>query len=120
LTLARLSRPHKAGTSRFCLKSDRKAIHPKGANGVMTLDEIRGILIDHIMDKFGVEPDDDEFTPDVHLFDYGYIDSFGATELTAFVESRFGVEVTKKDLMTTSMNTVNEIASFIASKLGAN
>ncbi|MFC5532409.1 acyl carrier protein [Cohnella yongneupensis] len=84
----------------------------------MKLDEICSILTDHIMKQFQIESDDDEFTPDVHLFDYGYIDSFGATELTSFVESRFEIEVTKKDLMLHKMNTINEIAAFVAMKRG--
>ncbi len=84
----------------------------------MTLDDIRSTLTAHIMQHFQIEPDDDEFTADVHLFDYGYIDSFGAAELTAFVESTFGIEVTKKDLMLHKMNTINEIASFVAMKQG--
>lgn len=84
----------------------------------MTLDEIRSTLTAHITKHFQIEPDDDEFTADVHLFDYGYIDSFGAAELTSFVESTFGIEVTKKDLMLHPMNTINEIAAFVAMKQG--
>lgn len=82
----------------------------------MDLDTIRETLTAHIRQAFEVDEQDDEFTPDVHLFDYGYIDSFGATELIAFVESTFGIEVTRKDLMLHSLNTINEIAAFIKMK----
>lgn len=82
----------------------------------MILEEIKSTLTAYIMNKFEIEQDDEEFTADVHLFDYGYIDSFGATELIAFVEVEFGIEVTKKDLMLNSLNTINEIASMIQQK----
>lgn len=84
----------------------------------MAIEEIKSTIMAYIMDKFQIEQDDEEFTPDVHLFDYGYIDSFGATELISFIETKYGIEVTKKDLMLTSLNTVNEIASFVEKKTG--
>ncbi|MHA6481416.1 acyl carrier protein [Paenibacillus sp. strain BS8-2] len=84
----------------------------------MTVEQIKAKLVEHIMDRFQIDSDDDEFHPDVHLFDYGYIDSFGATELIAYIETEFGIEVTKKDLMLHSLNTVNEIVSFIQMKIG--
>ena len=72
----------------------------------------------HIRDRYEIEADDDEFTKDVHLFDYGYIDSIGATALIAHVEKTYDIQVTNQDLMLYSMNTVNEIATFIAQKTG--
>lgn len=75
-------------------------------------------LEQHIRDRYEIEPDDDEFTRDVHLFDYGYIDSIGATALIAHIEKTYGVQVTNQDLMLYPMNTVHEIATFIAQKTG--
>lgn len=60
---------------------------------------------------------DDEFTRDVHLFDHGYLDSFGAAELVSFVESEFSVPVSDRDLAQRPLNTVNEIASFISERI---
>lgn len=74
-------------------------------------------LTDHIRQAFHIAGDDAEFTVDVHLFDYGYIDSFGATELIAYIEETYDIEVTKKDLMLHPLNTISEIASFIQGKL---
>jgi methoxymalonate biosynthesis acyl carrier protein len=82
----------------------------------MEIEIIRKTLIDHIKQMFQVEEDDEDFTPDVHLFDYGYIDSFGATELISFIENQFGIEVTQKDLMLHTLNTVNEITELIRMK----
>ncbi|TDF93456.1 acyl carrier protein [Paenibacillus piri] len=70
----------------------------------------------HIRARYEIEPDDDDFTVDVHLFDYGYIDSIGATALIAHIEKTYGIQVTNQDLMLYSMNTVREIADFIHKK----
>jgi methoxymalonate biosynthesis acyl carrier protein len=73
-------------------------------------------LEEHIRTRHEIEPDDDDFTVDVHLFDYGYIDSIGATALIAHIEKTYGIQVTNQDLMLYSMNTVREIADFIHKK----
>lgn len=70
----------------------------------------------HIRTRYEIEADDDEFTVDVHLFDYGYVDSIGATALIAYIEQTYGIQVTNQDLMLYSMNTVREIADFIQKK----
>ena len=73
-------------------------------------------LEQHIRERYEIEDDDDEFDADVHLFDYGYIDSIGATALIAHIEKTYGVQVTNQDLMLYPMNTVREIADFIDKK----
>ncbi|UUZ82668.1 acyl carrier protein [Paenibacillus sp. P26] len=70
----------------------------------------------HIRNRYEIDEDDDEFTPDVHLFDYGYIDSIGATALIAHIEKTYGTPVTNQDLMLYPMNTIREIAQFIQTK----
>ncbi|UQZ84354.1 acyl carrier protein [Paenibacillus konkukensis] len=73
-------------------------------------------LEEHIRSRYEIEADDDDFTVDVHLFDYGYIDSIGATALIAHMEKTYGIQVTNQDLMLYSLNTVREIADFIQTK----
>jgi len=82
------------------------------------MEQLAAELETHIRDRYEIEADDDDFDRDVHLFDYGYIDSIGATALIAHVEKTYSIQVTNQDLMLYSMNTVNEIASFIAQKTG--
>jgi len=79
----------------------------------MEIDEIKQNLRHYIVQRFTVPADDPEFTDDVHLFDYGYVDSFGAVELVEFVQDRFGVQVSQADLMAYPLNTINEIATFV-------
>jgi D-alanine--poly(phosphoribitol) ligase subunit 2 len=53
------------------------------------VDELRQF----IRTEFDVPADDREFSDDVHLFDYGYVDSFGAVKRTSFVEENFSEPV---------------------------
>lgn len=74
-------------------------------------------LEDHIRARYEIDEDDEDFDADVHLFDYGYIDSIGATALIAHIEKTYGIQVTQQDLMLHPMNTVREIATFIQTKI---
>jgi len=61
---------------------------------------------------FGIASDDVDFGWDTHLFNHGYVDSFGAVEIMTFLETECSVEVEPSDFLDHSMNTVNEIADF--------
>ena len=79
--------------------------------------EISSTIESFIRSQFGVTEGDRDFSRDVHIFDYGYVDSFGAVTLTEFVESTFNVKISNSDLMIHPMNTVNEIAVFVEQRL---
>lgn len=83
------------------------------ANNVMQSDQIKAQLNNFIRTRFNVPPSDKDFNDDIHLFDYGYIDSFGAVELTTFVEKQFAIRVSPSDLVAFPLNTINEISSFV-------
>ena len=61
--------------------------------------------------------DDPDYTTDVHLFDEGFVDSLGAVEIIAYVEEEFGIQITQKDITLYPMNTVEEIAAVVESKI---
>ena len=82
------------------------------------MEQILQELEKHIRERYEIEDDDDDFGLDVHLFDYGFIDSLGATALIAHIEKTYGIQVTNQDLMLYPLNTIREIASFIAAKTG--
>jgi len=69
-----------------------------------------------IKDRFSIG-DDEDFTPDVNMFDYGFIDSLDATEIILFLEDKYKVEITQKDIVLYPMNTVNEIAKVVMKKI---
>lgn len=73
-------------------------------------------ISEFIKDKFEIG-DDPDFSNDVHLFNEGFVDSFGAVEIIHFVEENYGIEITQKDITLFPMNTVNEIAQVVESKI---
>ncbi len=72
-------------------------------------------ISEFIKDKFEIG-DDPDFTNDVHLFNEGFVDSFGAVEIIHYVEETYGISITQKDITLFPMNTVNEIAAVVESK----
>ena len=67
---------------------------------------------DYIRSQFEVPDSDADFDDDVHLFNYGYVDSFGSVQLTSFVESHCGITITHSDLVAYPLNSIREIATF--------
>ena len=82
------------------------------------MEDIRKTIADYIKNEFGVDDADRDFTYDVNLFDYGYVDSLGAATIISFIEATYNIEVTQKDLMLYSLSTINEIAEFAEKRLG--
>jgi D-alanine--poly(phosphoribitol) ligase subunit 2 len=63
-----------------------------------------------------VPANDTDFTDDVHLFNYGYVDSFGAMELTAFVMDYCSITISASDLIAYELNSIREISTFAAKR----
>jgi D-alanine--poly(phosphoribitol) ligase subunit 2 len=80
--------------------------------------QIADKISDFIIEKFNIERDGD-YSYDVNLFDYGYIDSLDATEIILFLEDNWNIKITQKDLIMHSMNTINELAEVVTIKTGA-
>lgn len=78
--------------------------------------DIQKELYEFIKNNFEIE-DEEDFTFDVNLFDYGYVDSLGAVEIIAHIEEHWNIEISQRDLTLYPMNTINEIAAVIARKL---
>ena len=81
-----------------------------------TLEEIKEKLRAFIQEKFEID-DDPDFTDDVHLFNEGFVDSFGAVEIIHFIEQTYNIEITQKDITLYPMNTIEEIAEVVENKL---
>jgi acyl carrier protein len=80
----------------------------------METDEITSRLRTFIRDRFDIPESDPQFTDDVDLFSYGYIDSFGAVDLYTFIEHEFSLRLTTPELVTIPLNTIREISAFLA------
>ena len=84
--------------------------------GMDTMEEIKEKLRAFIQEKFEID-DDPDFTDDVHLFNEGFVDSFGAVEIIHFIEQTYNIEITQKDITLYPMNTIEEIAEVVENKL---
>lgn len=78
---------------------------------------VKDTLRDYIIQYASIEPNDPDFSDDVDLFDYGFVDSLGATEIVLFLEETFGIEITQADITLYPMNTIDEIAGVVEQKL---
>ena len=83
----------------------------------MSMEEILQALDAFVREHFEIEPDDEDYSEDVNLFEFGYVDSMGATEIILFAEERFGIHITQKDITLYPMNTVREIAAVVFRKI---
>ena len=81
-----------------------------------TLD-ISSELRNFVRQRFSIPQDDPDFTDDVDLFNYGYIDSLGAVELTGFIEQQFGVAFTDSDWISFPLSSIREVSTFIAKRI---
>lgn len=76
------------------------------------LERLEGFIREHF--EIGDDPD---FDLDVNLFDEGFVDSLGATEIVCYIEEEFAIKITQKDIILYPMNTVREIAQVVENKL---
>jgi methoxymalonate biosynthesis acyl carrier protein len=79
----------------------------------MELETIKSELRNYIRENYRVSQDDPDFNDNVHLYDYGYVDSFGSVQLKTFLESKFSIQFSQKDLTTIQLNTVEQMAGFV-------
>ena len=77
------------------------------------MENVKDTLRNYIVEHFEIDADDPDFSDDVHLFDYGFVDSLGATEIVLFLEDHFHIQITQKDITLYAMNTIDEIAEVV-------
>jgi acyl carrier protein len=66
-----------------------------------------------VRQSFEVAPDDPRFGREVDLFEDGYVDSIGLTELLAFIEDEFGIEVPDDELASDEFMTIDGMAGIL-------
>jgi methoxymalonate biosynthesis acyl carrier protein len=84
-------------------------------DAVMTqpvMDELRKF----VREKYKVADNDRDFSDEINLFDYGYVDSFGAVELIAFVENTFNIKIPESDLVICPLDSIRRIAEYVVTK----
>ena len=76
-------------------------------------DEILSELMTFVRENMSVDPTDTYFTPDVDLFDYGYLDSFGIVSFTLMVKEKWGLNMDSVDFYADGFRTMEGLAAYI-------
>ena len=82
---------------------------------VRSRDEIMARICEFIVEKSVGRIEMDMLEFDVHILDYGYIDSFNTCRLLKMVSEEFGVAINEREIVT-HLTTLNAIAAHIAAK----
>lgn len=67
-----------------------------------------------VRETFEISDTDPRFSRDADLFEGGFVDSVGLTELLAFIEAEFGVTVPDEDLASDEFMTIEGMTAIIA------
>jgi acyl carrier protein len=67
-----------------------------------------------VRDTFDVTSNDPNFGRELDLFEHAYVDSVGLTELLAFIEDEFSVDVPENELMSEEFVTIDGMAGVVA------
>lgn len=79
--------------------------------------DIQAIIDEKLRELCQIEADDPDYDEDLNLFDAGYLDSLGGMKLMTFLEERFDIRISQKDVIMYPMNTLREICDLVARKL---
>lgn len=79
----------------------------------MTAPETARIIEAFIREISRVAEGDVDFSQQVDLFDYGYLDSFGIVELISRVQEKFGIDMTNVDFYGGKMRSIAALADYV-------
>jgi|TARA_B100001939_G_C16867720_1_gene584921 D-alanine--poly(phosphoribitol) ligase subunit 2 len=82
----------------------------------MSIDNICSELSTSLIKLKKVTKDDQNFSWEVDLFDYGYLDSFGVVELLTEISKIYNLDLTNEDFYK-ELRTIRAIANLIDLKL---
>lgn len=85
----------------------------------MSPDTIARLIRGHILAALPPDKRDLELTDSSSLVATGILDSVDVFELVAFIEDRFGIEITDAELRWTTFETIDAITGLVESKLAA-
>jgi len=77
----------------------------------MSVDEIRSFIV-----KTFLFEDDKELSETTPLLEKHIIDSTGVLEIVSFLEQRFGIRVEDAELIPENLNSIMNIANYVAKK----
>lgn len=75
----------------------------------------RNVIRRYVVENF-LLGHDGGLSDEASLLDAGVIDSTGVLQLVAFIEERFGIEVADEDLVPANLDSIANIARFVAQR----
>ena len=82
------------------------------------MDRLKSELRSYIVENFLFGQADPGFSDDVSFLEKGLIDSTGVLEIVAHLGQAYGVSVEDDELLPENLDSVNNLASFVARKKG--
>ena len=76
--------------------------------------DVAGAVEQFVRREFSISATDENFDHNVDLFEDGYVDSVGVTDLLAILESAFAVAIPEEDLFSSEFSTIQGIARIVA------
>jgi methoxymalonate biosynthesis acyl carrier protein len=70
-----------------------------------------------IRTEYLVSGTDPAFTREVHLFEFGFVDSVGFVELLEFIRARYGVELAGEQVFDEKVSSINGLSEVVWSSL---
>lgn len=86
----------------------------------MHSDDVRKRVRKFIKERFMIGMAVDSLSDSDSMLEKGIIDSTGVLELVGFLEETFGLKVDDEELVPENLETVSNVVSFVARKLGVN
>ncbi len=82
----------------------------------MDADSIKQSVKEFVLDEFLPGEDAAALSDDTELFSQGILDSLASLKLVSFLEERFGITVEPHEVDAEFLDTLDRIASLVASK----
>ncbi len=83
------------------------------------MDSLRRDLRAYVVQNFLFGKDDPSLGDEDSLMDRGIVDSTGVLEVIGHLEQRYGIQVLDEELVPENLDTVANLARFVARKSGA-
>ncbi len=80
-------------------------------------ESVKNKIRQYIIDTAQIQSDDKEFSDEINLYKYGYLDSIDSMSVIYFLESEFDVKITKEDILLNNLETINNIANMVTDKI---
>ncbi len=82
------------------------------------MDEMKGVVLEYIVDEYVDEDDDVEVDFDTALISSGIVDSFSMVSLKIFLEKKYDITLADSEATPEAFDTVTSIVELVNKHLG--